>query len=155
MTRECIQSLFSDEGDSFEILIVDNGSRTARWRTCAMAFPQIAMIANGQQPGIRSGSNVGMKRALDQAMDYVLLVNNDTVVKPDLLAELLAESKRTRRLEWSRRKSTTLTILIVSGGREARSVCGRGFPAISAGKKKNVAGTKPRAPSTGQQVAWC
>jgi GT2 family glycosyltransferase len=35
-----------------------------------------------------------MKCALEQGADYVLLVNNDTVVKANFLAELLAESER-------------------------------------------------------------
>lgn len=94
MTRECIQSLLAMEGDAFEILLVDNGSQDGSLERLREAFPQIGVIANGRNLGFASGSNVGMKRALDQGADYVLLVNNDTVVNPDLLAELLAESKR-------------------------------------------------------------
>ena len=49
------------------------------------AFPRIEVIANDRNLGFAAGSNVGMKCALDQGADYVLLVNNDTVVKPNLL----------------------------------------------------------------------
>jgi len=94
MTKECVQSLRAMEGDSFDILMVDNGSQDGSLESLRQAFPQITMIANGRNLGFASGSNVGMKRALEQGTDYVLLVNNDTVVKPDLLAELLAEAKR-------------------------------------------------------------
>ena len=95
MTRECVRSLSAMTGDSFEILIVDNGSHDGSLESLRDAFPQLTMIANGRNLGFAAGANVGMKRALDQGADYVLLVNNDTVVKPDLLAELLAEAKRT------------------------------------------------------------
>ncbi len=95
MTRECVQSLSAMTGDSFEILIVDNGSHDGSLENLRHAFPQLTIIANGRNLGFAAGANVGMKRALDQGADYVLLVNNDTVVQPDLLAELLAEAKRT------------------------------------------------------------
>ena len=36
-----------------------------------------------------------MKRAVTEGVEYVLLVNNDTLVQPNLLAELLAEAERT------------------------------------------------------------
>jgi GT2 family glycosyltransferase len=94
MTKECIQSLLAMDGDSFEILIIDNGSQDGSVEYLRQAFPKIALIANARNLGFASGSNVGMRLALEQGADYVLLVNNDTVVKPDLLAELLAESER-------------------------------------------------------------
>jgi GT2 family glycosyltransferase len=75
-------------------MIVDNGSRDGSPENLRQAFPQIRVIENGRNLGFASGSNVGMQQALDQGRDYVLLVNNDTIVNPDLLVELLAESKR-------------------------------------------------------------
>jgi GT2 family glycosyltransferase len=94
MTRECVQSLLAMRGDPFDIVIVDNGSRDGSPESLRQVFPQIRVIENGRNLGFASGSNVGMQQALDQGQDYVLLVNNDTIVNPDLLVELLAESKR-------------------------------------------------------------
>ena len=94
MTKECVQSLLAMDGNSFKILIIDNGSQDGSVECLRQAFPKIDLIANPRNLGFASGSNVGMRRALEQGADYVLLVNNDTIVKPDLLAELLAESKR-------------------------------------------------------------
>jgi GT2 family glycosyltransferase len=94
MTKECVQSLLAMEGASFEILIADNGSQDGSVEKLRQAFPQVTVIANGCNLGFAAGSNVGMKLALAQGADYVLLVNNDTVVQPNLLAELLAESER-------------------------------------------------------------
>ena len=82
------------EGDSLEILIVDNGSRDGSVEYLRAAFPRLEVIANNRNLGFAAGCNLGMKCALDQGADYVLLVNNDTVVKATFLAELLAESKR-------------------------------------------------------------
>jgi GT2 family glycosyltransferase len=94
ITKECVQSLLAMEGDSFEILIVDNGSQDGSVENLRQAFPKITVIANDRNLGFAGGCNVGIKHALEQGADYVLLMNNDTVVKPNLLAELLAESKR-------------------------------------------------------------
>jgi len=94
MTKQCIQSLLAMEDGSFEILIVDNGSRDGSPDHLRAAFPHVELIASSRNLGFTGGCNLGMKRALRQGADYVLLVNNDTVVKPNFLAELLAESER-------------------------------------------------------------
>ena len=57
------------------------------------------MIANGRNLGFAAGANVGMKRALDQGADYVLLVNNDTVVEPIFWPSFWRKRNATRRLE--------------------------------------------------------
>src|SRR5437868_900505 len=93
-TNQCVQSLLAMEGDSFEILVIDNGSRDGSVEYLRRAFPQVEIIANSHNLGFAAGCNVGMKRALGQRADYVLLVNNDTVVTASFLAELLAESER-------------------------------------------------------------
>ena len=41
MTRKCIQSLLAMKGDSFEILIVDNGSHDGSVEYLRAAFPQL------------------------------------------------------------------------------------------------------------------
>src|ERR1700722_6513342 len=97
MTQECIGSLLAMEKvetGSFEILIVDNGSRDGSAERLRAALPQVEVIAAGRNLGFTGGCNLGMKRALEACAEHVLLINNDTVVKPDFLAELLAESER-------------------------------------------------------------
>jgi GT2 family glycosyltransferase len=96
ITEECIESLLAMEGygGSFEILIVDNGSRDGSVEALRAAFPNLEVIANSRNLGFTGGCNVGMRRALGQNADYVLLVNNDTIVKANFLGELLTEVER-------------------------------------------------------------
>jgi GT2 family glycosyltransferase len=97
MTRECIGSLLAMEktgSGSFEILIVDNGSRDGSAERLHAALPQVEVIAAGRNLGFTGGCNLGIKRALEEGADYILLINNDTIVKADFLAELVAESER-------------------------------------------------------------
>jgi GT2 family glycosyltransferase len=44
----------------------------------------------GQNLGFTGGNNIGLRFALDRGADYVLLLNNDTVVDPRFLREMLA-----------------------------------------------------------------
>ena len=92
MTKECIQSLLAMQGDSFKILVVDNGSRDGSVEYLRETFPQIDVIANGRNLGFAAGCNVGMKRAVAENFEYVLLVNNDTICDPGMLRELLKQA---------------------------------------------------------------
>jgi GT2 family glycosyltransferase len=94
MTEDCLRSLLAMEGDSFDILVVDNGSRDGSVEYLRERFPQIEVIANGRNLGFAAGCNVGIRQGLAEGADYILLVNNDTVVDPALLKELVAEGAR-------------------------------------------------------------
>ena len=94
MTEQCLQSLLAMEGSSFEILVVDNGSRDGSVEYLRNRFPQIQVIANGRNLGFAAGCNVGIRQGLAEDADFILLVNNDTIIDPSLLSELLAEAQR-------------------------------------------------------------
>jgi GT2 family glycosyltransferase len=94
MTKECIHHLLAMQGEAFEILLVDNGSRDGSVDYLRKVFPQVRIIANACNLGFAAGCNLGMSRALDEDFECVLLVNNDTAVEPSLLAELVAEARR-------------------------------------------------------------
>jgi GT2 family glycosyltransferase len=98
MTKECIQSLLAMQGDSFKILVVDNGSRDGSVEYLRETFPQIDVIANGRNLGFAAGCNVGMKRAVAENFEYVLLVNNDTICDPGMLRELLKQADESRKV---------------------------------------------------------
>jgi GT2 family glycosyltransferase len=49
----------------------------------------LVIIKNEQNFGYSEGNNIGMRYALKAAADYILLLNNDTVVHKDFLTELV------------------------------------------------------------------
>jgi GT2 family glycosyltransferase len=53
------------------------------------ANEQLVIIQNEQNFGYSEGNNIGMRYALKAAADYILLLNNDTVVDKDFLTELV------------------------------------------------------------------
>jgi GT2 family glycosyltransferase len=51
-------------------------------------------MALSENRGFVGGFNIGLREAMARGARYVLLLNNDTVVAPDLLTELLAVAER-------------------------------------------------------------
>jgi GT2 family glycosyltransferase len=95
MTAECIRSVLRMNTSSFEIIVVDNGSKDGSAEYLRRQFPEITVLPQDHNLGFAAGCNVGMKLALERQFEYVLPLNNDTVVDPAFLTELLfAASQR-------------------------------------------------------------
>ncbi len=92
---ECLESLKKITYTNYEILLVDNGSTDESVRCFRERFPEIEIIENELNMGFAEGNNVGIRRAMEKGTDYVLLLNNDTVVDRKFLEELVnvAESE--------------------------------------------------------------
>ncbi len=57
-------------------------------------FTGIVLIKNGKNYGFAEGNNIGIRYVLNNLnSDYILLLNNDTVVDSDFLAELIKVSE--------------------------------------------------------------
>ncbi len=88
-TIECVRSLENIAYSHFEIVIVDNASTDGSANALEAAFPTVKIIRNQRNLGYAEGNNVGIRYALGRGADYVLLLNNDTVVDKDLLRDLV------------------------------------------------------------------
>jgi GT2 family glycosyltransferase len=93
MTADCVRSLLAMDGTGFRVTVVDNGSNNDSAEFLRENFSQISVIANGRNLGFAGGCNVGMRRALEEDADYILLVNNDTIVDRFLLRELIGQAE--------------------------------------------------------------
>lgn len=90
MTIDCLESLHNQDYAHIRIVLVDNGSTDDSCERIAAAFPGVILIENGANLGYTKANNVGIQRALELGTDYVFLLNNDTVVAPHMLSELVA-----------------------------------------------------------------
>ena len=96
-TLECLDSLARMTFPSFSIVVVDNGSTDGspsaieRW---GHENIPITLLRNAQNMGFVGGSNKGMHYALAVGTDYVFLLNNDTVVEPDVLTFLVSAAEQ-------------------------------------------------------------
>lgn len=89
-TLRCLESLHRLTYPRFRVLLVDNGSSDGTLAAVAARFPEVECIANPHNLGFAAGCNVGLRYALAQGADFVFIANNDTVVAPDLLDEVVA-----------------------------------------------------------------
>jgi hypothetical protein len=90
-TIECLKSLLRVTYPNREFILVDNASSGDDVRQLADEFgDSVRIIRNEKNYGFAGGNNIGIKYALDHSSpDYVFLLNNDTVVAPDFLDEML------------------------------------------------------------------
>jgi GT2 family glycosyltransferase len=96
VTLECLASLAELEypAEKFEIIVVDNGSRDGTAAAVSERFPQVTLLVNEENLGFAEGNNVGLRHALEGPAEYVMLLNNDTVVDRQMLVRLLDVMER-------------------------------------------------------------
>ena len=94
-TIECLQSITKIAYPNYKIVVVDNASEDGSCEVIRNQFPQIQIIKNANNLGFAEGSNVGIRHGIKEGCEYVLLLNNDTIVEPGFLSSLvhIAETK--------------------------------------------------------------
>ncbi|HEB01512.1 MAG TPA: glycosyltransferase family 2 protein [Candidatus Portnoybacteria bacterium] len=84
-TLKCLESIKKINYPNYQVILVDNGSE----EKIEVENPKLKVIYNEENLGFTGGNNIGIKEALDRQTDYILLLNNDTIVEPDFLKELV------------------------------------------------------------------
>ncbi len=97
--QRCLQTVFASQGVTFRVVVVDNGSSDGSAEMVAQEFPKAELIEGHGNIGYPAGNNLGLKALsyLDggvasqaNAPRYALLLNPDTELPPDALAEMVA-----------------------------------------------------------------
>jgi GT2 family glycosyltransferase len=88
-TRQCLRSL-ARLAPAANVVVVDNASADDPTAVLAAEFPWAHVVRNRVNGGWSGGNNAGIRYALARGAEYVVLLNNDTVVRPDLVGRLLA-----------------------------------------------------------------
>lgn len=88
-TCECIESLKHINYPNYKILLVDNGSSDGSAQYFREKYPEVILIENEKNLGYSEGNNVGIRYAIKNNFEYILILNNDTIVDPGFLDELV------------------------------------------------------------------
>ncbi len=88
-TVECIESLNRLDYPNYKIVIVDNGSKNDEGEHIKERYSNIHLIKNKRNRGFAGGNNDGINWAIENGFDYIVNLNNDTIVEPDWLSNLI------------------------------------------------------------------
>lgn len=94
-TLDCVASLRHSTPFAPQIVVVDNGSNPQCKEQLRRSAGDYHLLDLPQNLGFAAGANRGIAEALQQGAEYVLLINNDTLVAPEMLARLVAEAQAT------------------------------------------------------------
>lgn len=84
--KDCLPSLRKVKYPKIEIILVDHGSKDGSIEYVKKNFPKVKLIEAKKNLGFALGNNVGYEKTKGE---YVLILNNDTVVENDFLDYLV------------------------------------------------------------------
>jgi GT2 family glycosyltransferase len=93
--RQCVPSVLSTDYPNFEVVIVDNGSEQPvkdYLQRLQAAETRVRIVFNESNRGFAAANNQGLR--LSATSEFVVLLNNDTVVPPGWLRQLLRYARR-------------------------------------------------------------
>ncbi len=85
-TLELIESLTRITYPNIEIIVIDNHSENDTPRVIKEKYPSVVLYESNINMGFAGGNNLGIMRARGE---YVLLLNNDTIVEKNFLEPLV------------------------------------------------------------------
>ena len=88
-TAECLESIKNLQYDSHTTIVIDNGSTDDSIMRLRTAYPNQEIVSLPTNVGVPAGFNEGVLWALKHGYKYVFLLNNDTLLAPDMLSEIL------------------------------------------------------------------
>src|SRR3989344_5648150 len=98
-TFECLKSIDNLDDNDFrlQVVVVDNASSDGSLEKLQrLVFEKIKLefVVNKDNLGFAAGNNRGIEYALHNGADYIVILNNDTIVDKDLIASLLKTCRK-------------------------------------------------------------
>lgn len=87
--RDCLKTVLQDPYPNFKVFVIDNASSDNSVEIVEREFPQVTIMKNKKNYGFAEGHNIGIRYALRNNADYVVLLNQDIVAHPFWLSGLI------------------------------------------------------------------
>jgi GT2 family glycosyltransferase len=88
-TRECLISVFNSNYNNFGVIVVNDGSTDETSLSIKTLFPQVIELNGDGNLWWTKCINIGLREALKNNSDYVLVLNNDVIIKPNTIHNLV------------------------------------------------------------------
>jgi GT2 family glycosyltransferase len=88
-TLACLDSLRLSDYPHLEIVVVDQGSQDGLVEVLRQRGSHVKLFASEVNLGFTGGNNQGIRYGLESGADYIMLLNNDTIVDRHCISELV------------------------------------------------------------------
>ncbi len=89
LTSKCIESLNKSNYKNFKIILVDNEYSEKSLIELKNKHKELLVFKEKNNLGFAGGNNIGIRYALENDYDYIMLLNNDTEVKENFILPLV------------------------------------------------------------------
>ncbi len=89
LLESCLPALFASTYPHFDVIVVDNASDDDSISWIQTHFPRTNVLSRPVNDGFPQGMNAGLRRALDGDYDVIVMLNNDVVVRPEWIEQLV------------------------------------------------------------------
>jgi GT2 family glycosyltransferase len=97
-TLACLASLEQNNYENHSVIVLDNGSNDGTVQVIQSAFPMVQIFELTENRGYAGNNNIGLKIVLDQQVDWVFVLNDDTIVDSDCLSLLVEVGESDRKI---------------------------------------------------------
>ncbi len=87
----CLKSVLASDYPRFLVIVIDNGSTDGSDKAIEMQFPNVLLYKMENNLGYAAGNNIGIVESLNKGCDYILLLNNDTEVPPNMIYSVVSD----------------------------------------------------------------
>lgn len=96
LLKECIEALLNQTRQVIDILVIDNASTdgTKEYIDDLLNDDNVFYINTGSNLGGAGGFSFGLKEAYNRGYDYMWIMDDDTIVKPNTLEEFIKADKK-------------------------------------------------------------
>tara|TARA_B100000963_G_scaffold191187_1_gene166277 strand:+ start:170 stop:1069 length:900 start_codon:yes stop_codon:yes gene_type:complete len=98
LTKSCLFSLKKINYNDYQIILIDNESNLKELKVIKNQFDNIITFSNERNLGFTEANNIGIKHAIKNEFEYVLLINNDTEVEKNFMNPLLDSLEKNKNL---------------------------------------------------------
>ena len=89
LTSNCIDSLNKSNYKNFKIILVDNEYSEKSLIELKNKHKELIVFKEKNNLGFAGGNNIGIRYALENDYDYIMLLNNDTEVTQNFILPLV------------------------------------------------------------------